>query len=238
MKEKKKKEANMTANMEDYENGQQLTREDFLKNFSLRKEKKPPKKKEVKIMTAEEEERLVKEEAKRIKEDQQAVQDQMDAADVAQLFKEKQEVTRSEYERDALLTRVRGRSSKERMLHPVHGDNEEILGYKAVDTDNPFNEIFDEDMTTANLDSDELNVIREHCNLSNFSQALSQSTGINLVDCQNFYKNQLKSFLISSKAKNGFAAWLVKTDKSISEGTIERIQKEVEEKRRKKWGLF
>lgn len=147
--------------------------------------------------------------------------------------------TKTDVERDIRLISVKGRSSMERKLMPVFDDAKKLAGYKAVDMDNPFDEIFDEDMTLANLDPEELNVTREHCNLSNFAQALSKSSKIPLQDCQTFYKNQMKSFLISSRAKKGFAAWMMKTEKSISEGTLQRIQKQVEERKNKKFlGMF
>jgi len=186
-------------------------------------------------LAAEEEEDMVKQQ----KKVQEAQEEQQDAEDLTELFGQKpQKPPTTDVERDVLLVKVKGRSSKERKLVPVYNKGNKLVGYKAVDIDNPFNEIFDEDMTLANLDSDELNITREHCNLSNFAQALSESTNVSLTDSQKFYKNQMKSFLISSRAKKGFAAWLVKTEKSISEGTLARIQQQVEEKKRKRWGLF
>jgi len=125
------------------------------------------------------------------------------------------------------LMEVKGKTAREKKLIEIIDAKGRRLKatYNAEPTE--FEEILDEDMTLANLSGKEIEVVRLHGNLSNYTQSFSRLIGVDLSAHQSFIKNQLKLFLVSSRAKSGFTAWLTKTEKSISEQFATTMQKQL-----------
>jgi hypothetical protein len=135
------------------------------------------------------------------------------------------------------LTEVKGRAAENKRLRPVKDKKGKQLGsaYKATDT--LYTEFLDEDTTLGNLSTEEVRIVRIHYNLANYTKHVGERLRINLAKLQNFYVIQSKSILVTSRAKGGFTAILTKTDKTISEQSIETLQKqqELEEKKARPW---
>lgn len=125
------------------------------------------------------------------------------------------------------LIEVKGSTSEEKKLVYIKNKKTgKIVGYKYIKKPNPFEEILDEDMTLANLTPRELEIVRVHANLSNYTQLLSDQLDINLTKHQVFVARQLKSILVSSRSKLGFIALLTKTDKTVSESQINTMHRQ------------
>ena len=134
------------------------------------------------------------------------------------------------------LIQVKGSTSNEKKLIITRSKKTgKILSFKYVKKENPFEEILDEDMTLANLNPKEMEIVRVHSNLSNYTQLLSSQIDVDLKNHQRFIARQLKSVLVSSRSKLGFMALLTKTDKTVSESqinTMHRQQQIMEEQRK------
>ena len=137
------------------------------------------------------------------------------------------------------LIEVKGKTAEEKKLVYIRNRaTGKITGFKYISKPNPFEEILDEDMTLANLTPRELEIVRVHANLSNYTQFLSDQLDTDLTKHQVFVARQLKSILVSSRSKLGWMATLTKTDKTVSESQINTMHKQqqmMEEQRKQGW---
>lgn len=137
------------------------------------------------------------------------------------------------------LMKVHGKTAVRKILVPVKNEKTgEVIGYEIQEAPNLFYEIISEDMTKANLDSTDLAVVRGMGVVSNYTQAISEELDINLDPTQKFLADTLLLFLTSSRSKGGWNAWLSKTDKTISQTSLEQMSKQLQEERKSKWRFW
>jgi hypothetical protein len=138
------------------------------------------------------------------------------------------------------LLRVTGRTAIDKViLKRISEDGKTLLGYEIVDQKNLFFETITEDMTKSNLGMEELKAVRGHCLLSSYTQAISKDLQIDLSSTQKFLADNLLMLLASSRGKGGWNAMLSKTDKTITQQSIEEFTKQLQfENKKPKWKFW
>lgn len=138
------------------------------------------------------------------------------------------------------LLKVSGKTAVDKIIvKKFDGETGKFIGYDIEETKNVFYEIINEDMTKANLGPDELRIVREHCLLSNYTQAISKDLEVSLSSTQKFLADNLLVFLNSSRAKSGWNAMLSKTDKTITQQSIEEFTKQLQfEQKKPRWKFW
>lgn len=136
------------------------------------------------------------------------------------------------------LMKVSGSTTRQRVLVPVKKDDGTILGYEVREVPNLFYETISEDMTKANLNDMESKIVRGQCFASNYTQAISHAFKQDLSPIQKMLADDLLAVLTSSRAKGGFNAWLSKTDKTISQTSMEQLSKQMTEEKKARWKFW
>ncbi|RLG19364.1 hypothetical protein DRN67_02855 [Candidatus Micrarchaeota archaeon] len=136
------------------------------------------------------------------------------------------------------LMKVVSRTAADKIIVKEFDEDGNFLGYKIKDAPNIFYEIINEDMTKSNLDPRDLAVVRGLCTMSNYTQAISKQLNVDLSASQKFLADTLVSFLNSSRGKGGWNAWLSKTDKTISQTTMEQIAQQIGETKKRWWKFW
>lgn len=137
------------------------------------------------------------------------------------------------------LMKVHGKTAVRKILVPVKDEKTgELKGYEIQEAPNLFYEIISEDMTKANLGDVDLAVVRGVGVISHYTQAISDELNINLDPTQKLLADTLLLFLTSSRSKGGWNAWLSKTDKTISQTSLEQMSKQLQEERKSKWRFW
>jgi hypothetical protein len=137
------------------------------------------------------------------------------------------------------LMKVVGKTAAKKVVVPVLDEKTgKLLGYDVKEAKNVFYEIISEDMTKANLGDGDMRIVREVGLVSNYTQAISEAHDVDLSPTQKLLADAVLLFLTSSRAKSGWNAWLSKTDKTISQTSVEQLSKQLEQEKKSKWKFW
>lgn len=109
---------------------------------------------------------------------------------------------------------------------------------EVADVPNTFAEMITRDLVKANLNLTDLRVCRQIGILSSYVQSISDKAKINYEEFQKFLYDIGVYWLNSSRARDGWASALSKTDTSVMKSTLENIQMKKEEKQKSKWRFW
>jgi len=137
------------------------------------------------------------------------------------------------------LLKVKSRTAVDKVIEEkLDGETGKALGYEIKEAPNLFFEIISEDVTKANLSPTEKGVVLGLGTLSNFTQALSKELNVNLTPTQKFLADNYVLFCAVSRGKSGWNAWLSKTDKTISQTSVEQLSKQLQEEKKSRWKFW
>jgi len=144
----------------------------------------------------------------------------------------------SEVELDNGLTTIESRSSTKRELIKALKTPDGKVRNVAIYLEEDYPELFSEDLTKGNFGDREVESVWGNGALCNYLKAIGQARGTDLKPAYRFFKMNFDLYSNISRSKGGFAAILRKTDKHVSEGVVEHVQKSLEVKKKKTWGWF
>lgn len=136
------------------------------------------------------------------------------------------------------LMKVVGKTAITKTIEVQLDKDGKKIGYRIKDAPNQFYEIINEDMTKSNLDPRDLRVIRGVGLQSNFTQSVNDSFAVDLSPTQKLLAASVVLFLNSSRSKGGWNAWLSKTDKTISQSSVEQIAQQLNEAKKRWWKFW
>lgn len=143
----------------------------------------------------------------------------------------------SDFQLSEKLMEVKGRTARDNLVVDIVDKDGKFLGKDVVGVKNIFYEIISEDMTKANLGAGDLALVRGLCMRSNHTQAISKAFEVNLSPTQKMLADAVLIFLTSSRGKGGWNAMLSKTDKTITQQSLEQFTKQIQadQEQRKSW---
>ena len=153
-------------------------------------------------------------------------------------YKETSEPTpESQAEMDNKLLQVAARMSVRKELIKARAPDGTIR-MVSIPLEEEYPEIFTEDLIKGNYGQDECACIFGNGSLINSMKSIGQAKNFSLVEAARFNKNQMDLMINLSRGRNGFSAILVKTDKHVSEGVVNHVQRAYAEKKEKRWGFM
>lgn len=230
--------------VEELESGQQLTKKEFTNLF-----KPKPKKEPKKIKTSERNEfteipelpnereldemEVTQEQAKGMKQ----AEEEIEKKQMVEYREKLQNPPESSVEMDNKLIEVAAKMAVKKELMPAK-DNAGIERNVAIELEEEYPEPFTEDMVKGNFGDEERACVFGNMSIINAMKSIGQAKAFRFIDACRFNKAQMESIINISRAKGGFSAILVKTDKHVSEGVVQHVQKAFVEKKQKRWGIF
>ena len=149
-----------------------------------------------------------------------------------------EKLPQSQVELDNRLMTIAARSSEKRELIRALKTPDGKIRDLAIHLEEDYPEMFTEDLTKGNFGDREVESVWGNGALCNYLKAIGQARGTNLKPAYRFFKMNFDLYSNISRSKGGFSAILTKTDKHVSEGVVEHVQKSLEVKRKKTWGWF
>lgn len=170
-------------------------------------------------------------------QEMQAAENEVSERQVVEWKEKLQPRPESEVEVSAALMKVDARMAVKKELIPARAPDGTMRN-TALSLEEDYPEPFTDDIVKGNFDdSDRANVFG-HISIINALKTIGQSKKFSFVDAARFNKAQLDAIVNTSRAKGGFTAILVKTDKHVSEGVVQHVQRAFIEKKQRKWGVF
>jgi len=239
--------------MEEYEEVQvgQISEEDFMQRFGKKAVEKVKEKVLGKKQYEDEEDEVDFPEEyedpelkKQLKKQKMSMQE-MQAAELGvqeQQYTEYQQknerLPQSQVELDNRLMTIAARSSEKRELIRALKTPDGQIRDLAIHLEEDYPEIFTEDLTKGNFGDREVESVWGNGALCNYLKAVGQARKTDLRPAYRFFKMNFDLYSNISRSKGGFSAILTKTDKHVSEGVVEHVQKSLEVKKKKTWGWF
>lgn len=144
----------------------------------------------------------------------------------------------TQVELDNRLMAIAARSSEKRELIKALKTPDGKIRDLAIHLEEDYPELFTEDLTKGNFGDREVESVWGNGALCNYLKAIGQGRGTDLRPAYRFFKTNFDLYTNISRSKGGFSAILTKTDKHVSEGVVEHVQKSLEVKKKKTWGWF
>lgn len=149
-----------------------------------------------------------------------------------------EKLPQSQVELDNRLMTIAARSSEKRELIRALKTPDGKVRDLAIHLEEDYPEMFTEDLTKGNFGDREVESVWGNGALCNFLKAMGQARETDLKPAYRFFKMNFDLYSNISRSKGGFSAILTKTDKHVSEGVVEHVQKSLEMKKKKTWGWF
>jgi len=145
---------------------------------------------------------------------------------------------KNEAEIAKILLDVESKTAVRRKIVPIFDREGKRTGYQIADVPNTFTEMINRDMVKSNLNIVDLRVVRQIGILGSYVQSISCANGANYEEFQKFLADIGAHWIDSGRARDGWAAALSKTDKSIMENTLKNIQQQNQEKKKSRWRFW
>jgi len=218
---------------------EEITPEEFNKRF--RKTPKPKKKKQTKKIQAipdfnpDEFDEI--DPSPEQSQEMQTTEENLERRQMMEYQEKRTPTPESSVETDFELIKMEARMALKKELMPAK-DQAGIERNIAIELEEEYPEPFTADMVKGNFGDIERGLVFGHISVINAMKTIGQSKKFSFVNACRFNKAQMDALVNISRAKNGFSAILLKTDKHVSEGVVQHVQKALIEKQQKKWGLF
>jgi hypothetical protein len=144
---------------------------------------------------------------------------------------------RTDSERDLKLVEISARMASKREIIDAEDVNGNIHKV-GIDIPEEYPEPFTEDITKSNLTPQEIACGFGHLSIINIYKGLGQARKFSFREVCEFNVGQFNGIINLSRGRAGFASILMKTDKHISEGMVQHIQKGLEEKKKGMFSFF